>query len=149
MTDQLSYTNFTRKSFKVEAVQIDEDNIDEVARSIGEVKEKDGKPYIVLDRRIIPQVSRAYLGWWLTKLNDNLRCYSDKAFSSQFELTQPSHSNPTNVTNVFQSGPQTLEEADTVAPAMGPSIGDTYDERTAQVTRMPVQVVQADSFDVI
>jgi hypothetical protein len=91
---EIIFEKFTRKPFDVEAVQLTEDNIDELARSLGEVKTKDGKTYIVLDRRVVPNSTRAYLGWWVTKLNDNLRCYSDKVFSAQFELskkTKPLH----------------------------------------------------------
>ena len=80
----MEFSSFVRRPFLVEAVQITEENIHELAKLIGEVKYKDGAPYIALDRRVIPNIRRAYIGWWFTKLDDNLRCYSGKVFEQEF-----------------------------------------------------------------
>ena len=88
----MNFQTFTRKPFVVEAVEITEENIDEVAKLIGvdgEVREKDGAKYIVVDKRIVPNIHRATPGWWLTRMGDNLRCYSPKIFTDQFELATP------------------------------------------------------------
>ena len=79
-----SFSWFVRTPFPVEATQITEANIHEVAELVGEVRTKDGEQYIALDRRIVPNVGRAHLGWFLTRLGDNLRCYSPKIFREQF-----------------------------------------------------------------
>lgn len=82
----MDFQTFSRKPFAVEAVQITEENIEEVAKLIGEVRVKDDVKYIALDKRIVPNIHRAYVGWWLTRMADNLRCYSPKIFEEQFEL---------------------------------------------------------------
>jgi len=78
------FNNFVRKPFLVEAVQVTPENIDELAGVLGELKEKDGETWILIDRRIVPNIKKAYVGWWVTKLDDNLRCYSPKVFEKEF-----------------------------------------------------------------
>ena len=81
----MDFNHFVRKPFMVTATQITEANIHEIAAlGIGEVKEKDGVLYIALDRRVIPNIRKAYVGWWVTKLDDNIRCYSQKVFENEF-----------------------------------------------------------------
>lgn len=80
----IQFERFVRTPFVVEAVQITEENLEEIAAIIGEVKEKDGVRYIALDRRVVPNVARAFVGWTFTRLDDNYRCYSPKVFSQQF-----------------------------------------------------------------
>lgn len=84
MSDTLEFERFVRTPFVVEAVVITEENIDEIAKLVGEVKVKDGEKYIALDRRIVPNLGRAYQGWYFTRLDDNYRCYSEKIFNQQF-----------------------------------------------------------------
>jgi hypothetical protein len=78
------FNNFVRKPFLVEAVQVTPENIEELAGVLGELKEKDGEKWILIDRRIVPNIKKAYVGWWVTKLDDNLRCYSPKVFEKEF-----------------------------------------------------------------
>lgn len=78
------FSNYVRKPFLVEAVQVTPENIDELAAVLGELKEKDGEKWILIDRRIVPNIKKAYVGWWVTKLDDNLRCYSPKVFDKEF-----------------------------------------------------------------
>ena len=85
MSEELEFTVFTRRPFVVEAIQITEDNIEELAGLIGEVRHKDDEIYISIDRRVIPNIRKAYVGWWVTRMDDNLRCYSPKIFEEQFE----------------------------------------------------------------
>lgn len=82
----MEFTEFVRRPFKVEAIRITEENIDEIAPLIGEVKTKGNEKFILLDKRIVPSMSRAFVGWWVTKFNDNLRCYSNKIFQEQFTV---------------------------------------------------------------
>lgn len=81
---ETEFTAFVRKPFSVMAQQITPENIDELAKLVGEVRIKNEEKYIALDRRIVPNVGRAYVGWYVTKLGDNLRCYSPKVFKEQF-----------------------------------------------------------------
>lgn len=84
----MDYVHYVRRPFEVDAVEITEDNIAEIAKLVGELKFKDDTTYIQLDRRIIPNVTKAYIGWFMTKLETdsgtNYRCYSPKAFHEQF-----------------------------------------------------------------
>jgi hypothetical protein len=81
----LPFSQFVRTPFSVEALIITEENIESVARLVGTVRVKNDEKYIALDRRVVPNISRAYIGWYLTRLGDNLRCYSPKVFMEQFE----------------------------------------------------------------
>ena len=81
----MEFQDFVRRPFKVEAVRITEENFDQIASMIGEAKvDKKGDKYIVIDKRIIPNMPKAHIGWWVTRFNDNLRCYANKVFNEQF-----------------------------------------------------------------
>jgi hypothetical protein len=84
MTD-LNYQTFVRKPFTVEAVEVTEDNIAELAPSIGAlVRPEDGSPFIEVDPKKVPHVSRVFPGFFLTKMGKRTHCYSPKSFRSQF-----------------------------------------------------------------
>lgn len=79
------FTDYVRKPFKIEAVQITDDNMDELCELVGkEVQSKGNTRYIVLNKRIIPNGFRAYVGWWVTQMGDQLRCYPNRIFHDQF-----------------------------------------------------------------
>lgn len=76
---------YVRKPFIVEATEVTEENIAEIATLVGTLKEKeDGTPYIQVNRNVVPGVYRVYPGFWMTRLGDNIRCYAKKIFSDQF-----------------------------------------------------------------
>lgn len=82
----MEYTEFVRIPFKVQAIQVTEENFDDIFNMIGkEVKETpQGKRYILIDRRIIPNGHKAQIGGWVTVMDDKMRYYSKSAFSEQF-----------------------------------------------------------------
>lgn len=81
----MEFTTFVRKPFVVEAVEITAENINEVAKYIGDVREReDGTQYILVDRRLVPNVFKVYPGFFMTKMGENIRCYSRKIFKEQF-----------------------------------------------------------------
>ena len=84
MEPVITFHSFVRKPFLVEAVQITKENIGALAQLLGELKEKDGEQWILIDRRIVPNIKKAYVGWYVTRLDDNLRCYSPKVFDKEF-----------------------------------------------------------------
>lgn len=88
MTDsnvELVFDEYVRKPFVVEAVEVTRENIEEIAKYIGDLGEKDdGTPFIIVNRRTIPSVYRVYPGYFMTKMGDNIRCYSRKIFRQQF-----------------------------------------------------------------
>lgn len=86
----MEFSTFVRKPFTVEAVEVTNENIRELAEFIGEFREKDnGMPYIQVDRRLVPNIYRVYPGFWVTKMGDNVRCYSKRIFMEQFIETTP------------------------------------------------------------
>ncbi len=81
----MDFNTFVRKPFAVDAVEVTEENIAELAKLVGKLHEKeDGSPYIQVDRRLVPTVFRVFPGFWLTKMGDNVRCYSKSVFAKQF-----------------------------------------------------------------
>lgn len=84
MTD-LNYQTYVRKPFTVEAVEITRENIAEVAPSIGELNQPEGEtPFIEVDPKKVPHVTRVFPGFFLTKMGKRIHCYSPKAFKAQF-----------------------------------------------------------------
>lgn len=81
----MEFTTFVRKPFIVEATEVTEDNIEEIAELIGTIRKKEnGIPYIAVNRRLVPNLYRVYVGFWVTKMGDNVRCYSRRVFTQQF-----------------------------------------------------------------
>lgn len=80
------FETFVRTPFVVRATKITEENIADVAQMIGELRTRNNEQFIALDRRVVPNVSRAFVGWWVTVLNGNIRCYAPKVFKEQFEV---------------------------------------------------------------
>ena len=81
----MEYTPFVRKPFVVEAIEITAENLNDIAEMVGTIRTTvDDKVYIQVDRRLIPNVFRVYPGFWLTRMGDNVRCYSAKVFKEQF-----------------------------------------------------------------
>ena len=87
----MDFTTFVRKPFMVDAVEITAENIAEAAKYIGDLREKeDGTAYILVDPRLVPNVSYVYPGFYMTKMGENVRCYSRKIFREQFVAQTPS-----------------------------------------------------------
>jgi hypothetical protein len=81
----MNFTNFVRKPFVVEAVEVTVENIGEVAKYVGDLREEeDGTKYILVDHRLVPNVMRVYPGFYMTKMGKKVRCYSRKIFREQF-----------------------------------------------------------------
>jgi len=81
----MEFKTFVRKPFIVQAVEVTTENIEEVAKYIGDVREReDGTQYILVDRRLVPNVFKVYPGFFMTKMGENVRCYSRKIFKDQF-----------------------------------------------------------------
>lgn len=87
----MQYIEVIRKPFILEAIEITTDNIEELAALVGTLKHKeDGTPFIQLNRQVIPgPLYRAFPGFWLTKVNDNHRCYAPKVFHKEFGELDP------------------------------------------------------------
>lgn len=102
----MEFATFVRKPFVVEAVEVTAANIAEVAKYVGDLREKeDGTPYILVDRRLVPNVFRVYPGFFMTKMGENVRCYSRKIFKEQFTET----TDKINAWVEFMSSPEPKE----------------------------------------
>lgn len=105
-------TTFVRKPFTVQAVEVTRENIKEVAELVGFLREKDdGTPYIQVDRRLVPNIYRVYPGFWMTKMGDNIRCYSKRIFRDQFVESTPEIENWVNFMNKEPQPMPTLNSA--------------------------------------
>jgi hypothetical protein len=83
----MEFTTFIRKPFKVQAIEITHDNIAEIAEMIGELRTDDkGTPYISVNRRLVPNIFRAHIGYWVTIMGEdnNIRCLSRFIFYHHF-----------------------------------------------------------------
>lgn len=81
----MQFTTFVRKPFVVQAIEVTNDNISEIAKYVGDLREKeDGTPYILVDPRLVPNIERVYPGFFMTKMGENVRCYSRRIFKDQF-----------------------------------------------------------------
>lgn len=75
------FEEYARRPFVVQAVEIDEDNIEHVSSFIGNIVElEDGSVYIDVDRRLAPGTSRAYIGDFVTNIGNRYRVYTPKKF---------------------------------------------------------------------
>lgn len=107
----MEYQKFLRKPFIVEAVQITEENIEELAAQIGSLRHKDnGEPYIFVNPDLIPNIPKVHPGFWLVKMGDNKRCYSRRIFSEQFIEATPTNEELTNIINNEVAGVGATEE---------------------------------------
>jgi hypothetical protein len=83
----MEYSTFVRKPFVIEAIEVTLDNIEELCPLVGELRAKaDGSPFILVNRRLVPNVYKVYPGFWITRMGDNIRCYSRRIFLEQFTL---------------------------------------------------------------
>lgn len=92
----MNTTTYQRKPFFIEAVEITNENIDEIGELIGRVmvRAEDGVKFIQVDNVLIPGIGRAYAGFWLTIMDNRYRCYSGRIFNAQFEPARTASPNP-------------------------------------------------------
>lgn len=90
----MEFTDYVRKPFSVRAIEITEENLSEVAEFVGTIRQKEnGTPYIEVDRKLVPNIFQVFPGFWMTKIGNNVRCYSPKAFEAQFVESTPEIAN--------------------------------------------------------
>lgn len=82
---------FVRKTFKIQAVQVTEDNINEVAKwCSGEVKTAlngQGKTFIEVNvkKPMSDRQKQAFVGDWVLYNKSGYKVYTDRAFNACFE----------------------------------------------------------------
>ena len=113
MLSDSDFETFVRTPFAVKAVEITDENIDQIAEVIGEVQihHKTKERFISLNRKIVPNMSRAFIGWYVTVLRDNIRVYSPKIFDEQFVAADPNGTVTLDVSDEDLSIPSTFVKA--------------------------------------
>lgn len=86
----MQFKTFVRKPFTVEAVEVTEDNIDDIAKMCGTIEtNEDGQKFIKTNKEIVKTVTRVYIGFWMTKNGSSIRFYSRRIFNQQFIPSTP------------------------------------------------------------
>lgn len=85
----MKFTSFIRRPFLVQAVEITPENITQVAKYIGDVRDRDdGTKFILVNPRLVPTgergITRVYPGYFVTKMGDNYRCFTRQDFKDLF-----------------------------------------------------------------
>lgn len=88
----MEFIKHIRRPFVIEAVEITEDNMAEVAEMLkSEVVVKaaeEGVPgfsFISINRKVVPNIGRAFVGWFITRYDNHYRAYAPKVFDQEFE----------------------------------------------------------------
>lgn len=84
---------YTRKTFAVDAVQVDDTNMEEVAAWCGgNILEEDGRKYIKVEvtgrQPIDERQTQAFVGDWVLKAAQGFKVYLQRAFANSFELSE-------------------------------------------------------------
>lgn len=109
---QLDVNQYARKPFTVQAVQVTQENIDDVALwSDGKVVNEADSQFVKIDvrRPLHERQTKAYPGDWVLRAGQGFRVYNDSAFRNQFDkVVDVSDSvvavNPTDI-NFVSAGP--------------------------------------------
>lgn len=81
----IDFKMFVRKPFTVEAVRVTNENMEDLARMIGRViTDNLNRKVIEVDPEIVPNIPLVWPGYWVTRMGENIRCYSAKTFAEQF-----------------------------------------------------------------
>lgn len=84
MLEDLGFSKYTSRPLEVYAVRVTSENIKQLAELVGgEIyrEEKNDRPFIKLDKKIVKNVDRAYITNWLVRLDDgSYRVHRERIF---------------------------------------------------------------------
>lgn len=83
----LDYEIFVRAPFKIEAVEVTDENIYDIAEMLGSKIFSDtrtGNIFIGVDHEQMPGIYRIYAGFWVTRMGHRFRAYSQQRFLKEF-----------------------------------------------------------------
>lgn len=103
----MEFSQYIRKPYPLRAAEITVDNIADVAELIGELKEDNKGPFILIDKKKVSNIVRARPGWYITNLDGNYRLYSPAVFKREFAERHPATG------YFFDEGPE-VQERDTL-----------------------------------
>lgn len=132
--DEFNTETYVRRPFQVQAFEITQDNIAELAPHVGELCDDNGTPFIKSDKKKVGNNFKVWPGFFATVLKGHVRCYSRKSFFEQFgELNEK-----TSPVVEFLHGRCTLEEMlDVLSPT------DVVDEPAEVPVEAPEEPVEA------
>lgn len=82
-------STFVRKPFKVEGIQVTEENMPEVAKWCRGTLERDRsqKPYIAVNvqKAANERQKQGFVGDWILKFNNGFKVFQDKSFHNTFQ----------------------------------------------------------------
>jgi hypothetical protein len=82
----MDFQPYMRRAFAVDAVEVTRENIAEIADMVGTLSESgDGTPFIQVDKKKAKGVGRVWPGYFITKMDNRIRCYTPRAFRTQFD----------------------------------------------------------------
>ena len=105
----MDFKDYIRKPFTIKAVEVTEENFEEIAALCGksiQLTEK-GDRFILVNRRVIPNGTKIFVGWWITVMDDNIRCYPPRSFNNQFTPVSEQSEASSHLDNAFTA----LDEA--------------------------------------
>ena len=83
----LDYQTFVRTPFKIEAVEVTDENLTQIAEMLGSkvfTDTRTGNNFIGVDNDQMPGIYRIYAGFWVTKMGHRFRAYSQQRFLKEF-----------------------------------------------------------------
>lgn len=82
----LKFSEYVRKPFVVEAIEITPENIEEIAKFVGTLHSgENGTKYITPNQHLVPNANfSVYPGFYMTRMNGHIRLYSRKIFRKRF-----------------------------------------------------------------
>ena len=83
----LKYETFVRTPFKIEAVEVTDENLNQIADMLGSkvfTDTRTGNNFIGVDNDKMPGIYRIYAGFWVTKMGHRYRAYSQQRFLKEF-----------------------------------------------------------------
>ena len=83
----LDYQTFVRTPFKIEAVEVTDENLSHIAEMLGSkvfTDTRTGNNFIGVDNEQMPGTYRIYAGFWVTKMGHRFRAYSQQRFLKEF-----------------------------------------------------------------
>lgn len=102
---KMQTNRYNRKSFSVDAVQVTEENMEEVAKWCqGQIREENSRKYIQVRvvRPLTERQTKAFAGDWILYAGTGYKVYTNKAFVGSFDLDPSVEHNDGETQNVFE-----------------------------------------------
>lgn len=96
--ETLEFQEYVREPYVVEAVLITDENIEQLAPLIGTLRVKgNGKKYIEVNNDLVKNIFQVHPGYYMTRYQGRVRCYSENAFRRTFSEMTPDRKNAVDI----------------------------------------------------